>query len=63
MGGGSFGQVYRAVHKSTKEERAIKIIAKKKIEKTKNKEEFKMEVELLRNMVSCYYLFNFVRNT
>jgi len=48
LGTGTFGAVFRATHKITKEERAIKAIAKAKV---KNPESFKNEISIMKKLV------------
>ena len=50
LGEGSYGNVFRAKHRETGEVRAVKVISKAKI---KNKDRFKMEIDILKKLVSC----------
>ncbi len=49
IGKGNYGVVKKLIHKTTKQERAVKIIPKSKI---KNIDRFKTEVEILRSVVT-----------
>lgn len=55
LGSGTYGSVFKAVSKITKEPRAIKAIAKNKV---KDPESFKNEIEIMRKLVN-YYLPHF----
>ncbi len=48
LGSGSYGVVHKAIHKTTKHERAVKVIPKAKI---KNMDRFKTEVKILQKLV------------
>jgi serine/threonine protein kinase len=48
LGSGTYGAVFVATHKVTKEPRAIKAIAKSKV---KNPETFKNEIEIMKKLV------------
>ncbi len=54
IGSGNFGIVKKAVHKVSKQERAIKIIPKSKI---RDLTRFKSEVDILRTVVYLFALF------
>ena len=59
IGEGSFGKVYKAVHRETGKPRAIKLIYKKKVENYKN---ILGEIESLRkldhpNLIKLYEIF------
>jgi calcium-dependent protein kinase len=63
LGSGTFGAVFKATHKITKEPRAIKAIAKAKV---KNQESFKNEIEIMRkldnpNIIKLYEIFEDTR--
>ena len=48
LGSGTYGAVFKATHKVTKDPRAIKAIAKAKV---KNPESFKNEIEIMKKLV------------
>ena len=48
LGSGTYGAVFKAVNKISKEVRAIKAIAKSKV---KNPESFKNEIEIMKKLV------------
>lgn len=48
MGSGTYGSVYRGVHKVSKDVRAIKAIAKNKV---KDPQSFKNEIDIMRKLV------------
>ena len=48
MGSGSYGVVHKAIHKTSRQERAIKVIAKSKI---KNMDRFRTEVKIMQKLV------------
>ena len=62
IGSGAFGHVISAVHKSTKERRAVKVLPKKKFSSTKSTDKLLGEVEILKqldhpNIVRLYEFF------
>jgi len=64
LGSGTYGSVFRGVHKISKETRAIKAIAKNKVT---NPESFKNEIEIMRkldhpNIIKLYETFEDARN-
>lgn len=59
MGTGTYGAVFKALHKITKDARAIKAIAKSKVV---NKESFQNEIQIMKKLVSREYFFNTMPN-
>ena len=53
LGSGTYGSVFKGTHKTNKEVRAIKAIAKSKV---KNPESFKNEIDIMRKLVCSFYL-------
>ena len=53
IGSGNYGTVKKVTHKTTKQERAVKIIPKSKI---KDITRFKTEVEILRTVVIIFFI-------
>ena len=54
LGSGSYGVVHKAIHRTTRQERAIKVIAKSKI---KNMDRFRTEVKIMQKLVNKFHIF------
>ena len=48
LGSGSYGVVYKAIHKTSGSERAIKVIPRSKI---KNMDRFRTEIKIMQHLV------------